>query len=113
MAIEDATTPLASNPTPNAKNNELRTSQASNSCNPNNDCVTPSQIKARKPEEFLLYVASKIASQPLQYSDPDVWAVLTAISDKARKRRQVHIVNDIVNIGLCLCVLGCLIVVKF
>ncbi|XP_074328780.1 uncharacterized protein LOC141666597 isoform X2 [Apium graveolens] len=88
MAIEDTTTPLASNPTPNGKNNELRTSQASNSCNPNNDCVTPSPVKSKKPEEFLLSSASNIASQSLQYSDPDVWAVLTAISDKARKRRQ-------------------------
>lgn len=109
MAIEDITTPLAANPTPTPKNNELRTSQASNSCNPNNDGVTPSPVKSKKPEEFLLSVASKIASQPLQYSDADVWAVLTAISDKARKRRQV----DIVIIGLCFCVLDCLIVVKF
>lgn len=86
MAIEDSSTPLASNPNP--RTNEPRTSQASNSCNPNNDKVTPSPVKSRKPEEFILCVATKIASQPLQYSDPDVWAVLTAISDKARKRRQ-------------------------
>lgn len=93
MAIEDLSTPPASNPTPNPKNNEPGTSQASNSCNPNNGDVTPSTVKSKKPEEFLLHVAAKIASQPLQYSDPDVWAVLTAISDKARKRRQVHIVK--------------------
>lgn len=72
---------------------DLRNSQASSSCNPNNGHVTPSPVKSQKPEEFILSVAANIASQPLQYSDPDVWAVLTAISDKARKRRQVQIVK--------------------
>lgn len=49
------------------------------------------QRNPQSPEDFILSVASKIASQPLQYSDPEVWGVLTAISDKARKRRQVSI----------------------
>ena len=40
-------------------------------------------------KDHILSVASKIASQPLQNSDPDVWAVLTAISTNARKRHQV------------------------
>ena len=40
-------------------------------------------------EEFISSVAAKIAAQPLQYSDPEVWGVLTAISEKARKRNQV------------------------
>jgi hypothetical protein len=40
-------------------------------------------------KDHILSVASKIASQPLQNSDPDVWAVLTAISANARKRHQV------------------------
>ncbi|GKB37025.1 myosin-11 isoform X2 [Tanacetum coccineum] len=44
--------------------------------------------KSTSPEEFILSVASKIANQALQYSDPDVWGVLTAISTKARQRRQ-------------------------
>ncbi|XP_047976283.1 uncharacterized protein LOC125218613 isoform X2 [Salvia hispanica] len=39
-------------------------------------------------EEFISSVAAKIAAQPLQYSDPEVWGVLTAISEKARKRNQ-------------------------
>ncbi|KAI4354907.1 hypothetical protein L6164_003732 [Bauhinia variegata] len=39
------------------------------------------------PRDFILSAASNIASQPLQYSDPDVWGVLTAISESARKRR--------------------------
>nr|GMD36504.1 golgin subfamily A member 8J isoform X3 [Ipomoea batatas] len=46
------------------------------------------QGNPQNPEEFILLVASNFASQPLQYSDPDVWGVLTAISDKARKRNQ-------------------------
>lgn len=41
-------------------------------------------------EEFISSVAAKIAAQPLHYSDPDVWGVLTAISEKARKRHQVY-----------------------
>ncbi|KAL4567151.1 hypothetical protein LXL04_022725 [Taraxacum kok-saghyz] len=40
------------------------------------------------PEDFIRSVALKLASQPLQYSEPDVWGVLTAISDKARRRLQ-------------------------
>ncbi|XP_071716551.1 uncharacterized protein [Rutidosis leptorrhynchoides] len=62
-------------------------------CGNNNDPITPingadSLGKSSSPQEFILSVASKIASQPLQYSDPDVWGVLTAISTKARQRRQ-------------------------
>ncbi|XP_022147057.1 kinesin-like protein KIF15 isoform X2 [Momordica charantia] len=40
------------------------------------------------PREFILSVASKIASQPLQNYGSNVWGVLTAISDNARKRQQ-------------------------
>ncbi|KAL0425875.1 UNVERIFIED_CONTAM: hypothetical protein Sradi_1122300 [Sesamum radiatum] len=47
-----------------------------------------SRNDAQSGEEFISSVASKIAAQPLQYSDPDVWGVLTAISEKARKRHQ-------------------------
>ncbi|KAK7349615.1 hypothetical protein VNO77_07109 [Canavalia gladiata] len=38
--------------------------------------------------EFIVSVASKLASQSLHYSDPHVWGVLTAISNIARKRTQ-------------------------
>ncbi|KAI4356821.1 hypothetical protein L6164_000808 [Bauhinia variegata] len=40
------------------------------------------------PRDFILSAASEIASQPLQYSDPEVWGVLTAISIVALKRPQ-------------------------
>lgn len=115
MAIESPSphTPTASRrgsnsiPSPNPNKDDSRASQASNSSrqplnnkdnnnnnddNNNNNCVINRQPVNNNPlnvDEFILSVASKIASQPLQYSDPDVWAVLTAISDKARKRRQV------------------------
>lgn len=97
--MEDANpqTPIASKPSPNPNKDELRASQASNSSHPGNNedknnfaAHHPSPNNPQKAEEFILSVASNIASQPLQYSDPDVWAVLTAISDKARKRRQVQ-----------------------
>jgi hypothetical protein len=42
--------------------------------------VTPDEVRA---------VARKFADQPIQETEPDVWAVLTAISKKARLRPQV------------------------
>lgn len=54
--------------------------------NDNNKNGTSSSSK-----DHILSVASKIASQPLQSSDPNVWAVLTAISANARKRHQVSL----------------------
>ncbi|PWA70812.1 hypothetical protein CTI12_AA284810 [Artemisia annua] len=70
-------------------NNNLQTTpiSISSTTNPkpnNGDPLT----KSTSPEEFILSVASNIANQALQYSDPDVWGVLTAISTKARQRRQ-------------------------
>lgn len=47
--------------------------------------------KPLSPREFVLSVASKIASQPLQNFDSNVWGVLTAISGNARKRQQVFV----------------------
>uniref|UniRef100_A0A2P2J5X1 FHA domain-containing protein n=2 Tax=Rhizophora mucronata TaxID=61149 RepID=A0A2P2J5X1_RHIMU len=44
--------------------------------------------KPMSPKEFILSVASNISSQPLTNPDPDVWGVLTAISNNARKRHQ-------------------------
>ncbi|KAF5816775.1 putative transcription factor interactor and regulator FHA-SMAD family [Helianthus annuus] len=67
-------TPISSKPSP--------------SPNPSPISGADSSSKSPSPQDFILSVASKIASQPLQYSDPDVWAVLTAISTKARQRRQ-------------------------
>ncbi|KAM7472121.1 hypothetical protein LguiA_010304 [Lonicera macranthoides] len=78
--------PLNPNPSPNPKGQQVPVISQASSSHPLNN--TPSPKKPLNPEEFILSVASNIASQPLQYSDPDVWAVLTAISEKARKRRQ-------------------------
>ncbi|MED6181802.1 hypothetical protein PIB30_022688 [Stylosanthes scabra] len=47
------------------------------------------QQQPLNPRDFILSVASKIASQPLHNTpDPHVWGVLTAISNNARKRTQ-------------------------
>ncbi|GAB4861877.1 hypothetical protein Ancab_037132 [Ancistrocladus abbreviatus] len=52
------------------------------------DEPSPSAKKPLSPKEAILSVAQRIASQPLPCSDPDVWGVLTGISDNARKRLQ-------------------------
>ncbi|KAF8028359.1 hypothetical protein BT93_E1087 [Corymbia citriodora subsp. variegata] len=44
--------------------------------------------KPQSPSEFMMEVAARLASQPLNNSDPQVWGVLTAISNNARKRHQ-------------------------
>ncbi|XP_009757516.1 uncharacterized protein [Nicotiana sylvestris] len=105
MAKEDdnPTTPLLSKPNSNPSKDqspvlsESCSSLPRSNCNGNNNYkITDAngtdksllQRNPLSPEDFILSVASKIASQPLQYSDPDVWGVLTAISDKARKRLQ-------------------------
>ncbi|KAK3036340.1 hypothetical protein RJ639_031747 [Escallonia herrerae] len=83
-------TPVASKPSPNPKD-----SQASSSHRPNNgdgggDNSPLPNKQPQSPREFIISVAANIASQPLQCSNPDVWGVLTAISQNARQRRQVH-----------------------
>ncbi|XP_019431488.1 PREDICTED: myosin-11-like isoform X3 [Lupinus angustifolius] len=45
-------------------------------------------VQGMNSRDFILSVASNIASQSLQNSDPQVWGVLTAISKNARKRNQ-------------------------
>ncbi|XP_009605448.1 uncharacterized protein [Nicotiana tomentosiformis] len=100
---DNPTTPLISKPNSNPNKDqspvlsESCSSLPRSNCNSNNNCKitdangtdnSPLQRNPQSPEDFVLSVASKIASQPLQYSDPDVWGVLTAISDKARKRLQ-------------------------
>ncbi|CAH9145809.1 unnamed protein product [Cuscuta epithymum] len=72
-----------SSPNPVSNGSRLRSSKL-NKCNER----SPPRRNPQTAEEFVLSVASKYAAQPLQYSDPDVWGVLTAISDKARKRNQ-------------------------
>ncbi|XP_022897142.1 coiled-coil domain-containing protein 186 isoform X2 [Olea europaea var. sylvestris] len=102
---DNPTTPQASIPSPNPTPKTAQQSpvfsqsssshlhrNASNHNNPNNknndNSSSPLSKNAESPEEFILSVAANFASQPLQYSDPDVWGVLTAISEKARKRHQ-------------------------
>ncbi|KAL7121176.1 hypothetical protein ACP275_02G167000 [Erythranthe tilingii] len=88
MAKEDdnPTTPLAAklNPSPNSA--QRPPDEPRNGCiSHNNDT---NSRNAHGAEDFISSVAAKTAAQPLHYSDPDVWGVLTAISDKARKRQQ-------------------------
>ncbi|KAG6435685.1 hypothetical protein SASPL_100560 [Salvia splendens] len=54
-----------------------------------NSSNSPLSRNLQTAEEFISSVAAKIAAQPLQYSDPEVWGVLTAISEKARKRSSI------------------------
>ena len=59
--------------------------------NPNNNNKNGTSSSSSSSKDHILSVASKIASQPVQFSDPNVWAVLTAISTNARKRHQVSL----------------------
>ena len=77
IAAPKSGSPSASASPPNPKNNN------------NNKNGTSSSSSSSK--DHILAVASKIASQPVQFSDPNVWAVLTAISTNARKRHQVFL----------------------
>ncbi|KAJ6722777.1 SMAD/FHA DOMAIN-CONTAINING PROTEIN [Salix koriyanagi] len=54
--------------------------------NPQDDASPEKQPQT--PKDFILSVASKLSSQPLTNPDPNVWGVLTAISNYARKRSQ-------------------------
>ncbi|XP_021756236.1 putative protein tag-278 isoform X2 [Chenopodium quinoa] len=72
------------NPSPRKVEEGLIVSQSS-SCQPKDE---PSSVKPVTPKDAIIAVASKIAAQPLPCSDPDVWGVLTAISNNARKRSQ-------------------------
>lgn len=80
---ENAKTPVLPKPNQSPKDEVSQTS----SSHPNNG--NSSLKKPLSPKEFILSAVAKIASQTLHFSDPDVWAVLTAISDNARKRHQV------------------------
>ncbi|GMI66911.1 hypothetical protein like AT2G45460 [Hibiscus trionum] len=52
-----------------------------------NDTSSPSKLPL-SPEQFIVSIAANISSQPLPTNDPNVWGVLTAISNNARKRHQ-------------------------
>ena len=85
MADEDenSSTPRPDKPSPHSALNSPSMRLGDNCGN------TPLLRNLQTAEEFISSVAAKIAAQPLQYSDPGVWGVLTAISEKARKRNQV------------------------
>ncbi|XP_047949755.1 golgin subfamily B member 1-like isoform X2 [Salvia hispanica] len=84
MADEDenSSTPRPDKPSPHSALNSPSMRLGDNCGN------TPLLRNLQTAEEFISSVAAKIAAQPLQYSDPGVWGVLTAISEKARKRNQ-------------------------
>ncbi|KAL9263268.1 hypothetical protein AKJ16_DCAP19225, partial [Drosera capensis] len=50
--------------------------------------VPPAAKKPASQRDAVVSVAARIVAQPLPCSDPDVWGVLTAISNNARKRTQ-------------------------
>ncbi|GAA0146451.1 hypothetical protein LIER_06400 [Lithospermum erythrorhizon] len=87
-------TPLASKPSPNPS--PIKSQSSSSHAPPpnqnNNNNGNAISTNNNKPtlhninNEFIVSAASKIASQPVQVSDPRVWGVLTAISNRARKR---------------------------
>lgn len=85
---ENSRTPQVAKPSPNLKSrspDDIRNGGGGGSNDVNS--VPPKNVQSG--EEFISAVAAKIAAQPLQFSDPDVWGVLTAISEKARKRNKV------------------------
>lgn len=94
-----AATPTASKPCPNPFNDQspISIKSQNSSSHPKDDAhlSSPAPKISHNPEQFILSVAAKIAIQPLQYSDSDVWGVLTAISDKARKRHQVTLLQSL------------------
>ncbi|XVF22688.1 hypothetical protein REPUB_Repub12eG0192600 [Reevesia pubescens] len=76
--------PISSKPSPSPKDN---VSQSSSSEPKQNDTSPPSKVPL-SPQQFIVSVAANISSQTLPANDPNVWGVLTAISNNARKRRQ-------------------------
>ncbi|GAB2224196.1 hypothetical protein Drorol1_Dr00004947 [Drosera rotundifolia] len=52
------------------------------------DSLAPPAKKLASQRDTVVSVAARIVAQPLPCSDPDVWGVLTAISNHARKRTQ-------------------------
>ncbi|XP_021692821.2 uncharacterized protein LOC110673899 isoform X2 [Hevea brasiliensis] len=80
MAIEDENQANKPSPSPVSQSSTSHPTPR-----PNPDGMSP---KPLSPKEFILSVASNISSQPLTNPDPNVWGVLTAISNNARKRHQ-------------------------
>ncbi|XP_022757115.1 early endosome antigen 1 isoform X2 [Durio zibethinus] len=81
---EKPETPFSSKPSPNPKEN---VSQPASSQLKQNDTSPPSNVPL-SPKQFIVSVAANISSQPLPTYDPNVWGVLTAISNNSRRRHQ-------------------------
>ncbi|GER31258.1 armadillo repeat kinesin 2 [Striga asiatica] len=77
-----------SSPKPAQKPAPLSQSKLSEEAHNASNISSPVPSNVKSSIEFIRSVAAKIAAQPFQFSDPDVWGVLTAISEKARKRHQ-------------------------
>ncbi|XVE73992.1 hypothetical protein DITRI_Ditri11bG0163200 [Diplodiscus trichospermus] len=87
MATNDEEKPetaISSKPTRSPENN---LSQSASSHSKQADTSPPSKVPL-SPKQFIVSVAANISSQPLPTYDPNVWGVLTAISNNARKRHQ-------------------------
>lgn len=94
MAVEEENPKNNPDPKPIASPSEIamKTSALKLPRSPSLADAKPTDTHTEKtliPRDSILSAASNIASQPLQYYDPDVWGVLTAISESARKRRWV------------------------
>lgn len=90
MAIKDEKElALKPGPSPTAEPSHAGNSQTSNK-NQNEACRLSKMPMS--PKDFMIQAAANIASQPLQNYDTNVWGVLTAISNNARKRPQVRFV---------------------
>ncbi|KAG4173774.1 hypothetical protein ERO13_A11G081700v2 [Gossypium hirsutum] len=76
---EKPETPIPSKPSPNSKDFVSQPKQ--------NDVSPPSKLSLST-KELIVSAAANISSHPLQTNDPNVWGVLTAISNNARKRQQ-------------------------
>lgn len=86
MAIKDEKElALKPGPSPTAEPSHAGNSQTSNK-NQNEACRLSKMPMS--PKDFMIQAAANIASQPLQNYDTNVWGVLTAISNNARKRPQ-------------------------
>ncbi|KAA3475345.1 sporulation-specific protein 15 isoform X1 [Gossypium australe] len=75
---EKPETPIPSKPSPNSKDIVSQPKQKD---------VSPSTLSL-SPKELIVSAAANISSHPLPTNDPNVWGVLTAISNNARKRQQ-------------------------
>ncbi|KAK4847729.1 hypothetical protein QYF36_005152 [Acer negundo] len=84
---ETLTVPKPS-PSPSPKDNVSQTSSSHPPPPPQKPLSDTSPNKPLCPKDFAASVAANYASQPLQNFDPNVWGVLTAISNNARKRHQ-------------------------